>query len=274
MRNEEGMKRTLLIDGDEYLFKACSAVERETRWDDWNHVLHCNRQEAWDNFTRMVSQLGDRLDTDDTVLCFSGSRPYFRELLEASYKGERTKSRKPLCYSDLREMCADHYIVRSLDGLEADDVMGLLQTKPPASGLRTERTIICSQDKDMQTIPGTLWRQGELQEISVEQADRFFLFQALKGDPTDGYKGCPGMGDKRAEAWLAGERGDGDAWSWPRVVAAYVAKGLGESDALLQARLARILRWDDWDTKEKKVKLWSPAPAPSPAGNTANTGQE
>jgi len=253
------MKRVLLIDGDEYLFKACAAVERETRWDDQNHVLHCNEAEAWDNFTRMVSQLGDKLDAQDQVLCFSGKRPYFREHLDPGYKGGRDKVRKPLCYSDLRERCDQDYVTRSFDGLEADDVMGLLQTKP--SGARSQgamATIICSQDKDMQTIPGTLWRQGELQEISVEQADRFWLFQALKGDPTDGYKGCPGLGDKRATSWLEAENGPGLPWSWGRVLGAYTKAGLGEEDALLQARLARILRWEDWDSAKKEVRLWSP----------------
>lgn len=248
------MKTVLLIDGDEYLFKACAAVERETRWDDQNHVLHCNEVEAWDNFTRMVDQLCDRLDADDRVLCFSGRRPYFREELYPDYKGGRN-GRKPLCYADLRERCDAEYAVRTFEGLEADDVMGLLQTKP-----HKDKTIICSQDKDMQTVPGLLWRQGEVRTIFPKDADDYHMLQTLKGDPTDGYKGCPGMGDKRAQAWCSAETGIGLPWSWERVVGAYVKAGLTEDDALLQARLARILRWEDWDTTNKKVILWKPAP--------------
>lgn len=245
------MKQTLLIDGDEYLFRACSAVERETRWDEWNHVLHCNEVEAWDNFQRMVEQTCDRLSTPDAVLCFSGKRPYFREVLAPSYKGNRT-GRKPLCYSILRGLCDEHYTIRSFDGLEADDVMGILATKHRDK----HRYIIVSQDKDMQCVPGALFRGGEVVSISEEDADRFFLFQTLRGDPSDGYPGCPGMGDVKATKWLA------DLCTWPRVVLAYEKAGLTENDALLQARLARILRWSDWDSTKKEPILWQPTATP------------
>jgi hypothetical protein len=45
---------------------------------------------------------------------------------------------------------------------------------------------------------------------------------------------------------------------WPRVLEAYTKAGLTEADALTQARLARILRWSDWDAKERKPILWTP----------------
>lgn len=244
---------TLLIDGDEFLFKATSSVEREIQWDDVNHVLYCNRNEAWDNFQRLVDRLRDELGggTDtDAVLCFSGKRPYFREHLSSTYKGGRP-TRKPLCYSALRDLCAEHYTVRSTDGLEADDVMGILATKPN----RKTTYIICSQDKDMQTIPCSLFRGfgQEVKLIDETEADRFWLLQTLMGDATDNYKGCPGMGEKTGVKWLE-EHG----WDWSAVVAAYEKADQTEADALVQARLARILRWSDWDSKTKQPKLWSP----------------
>ena len=66
----------------------------------------------------------------------------------------------------------------------------------------------------------------------------------LTGDATDGYKGLPGCGPKGAIKVL-GEPPTGDysdiasAWEW--VVGAYARKGLTEDDAIVQARVARIL---------------------------------
>lgn len=245
---------TLLIDGDEYLFKACSVVERETRWDDENHVLTCNEREAWDNFTRLIDQLAERFETQDLVLCFSGKRPYFREAFYPAYKGGRV-GRKPLCYADLRVRCEETYLVRSMVGLEADDVMGILATKPG-----TLHSVICSQDKDMQTVPCFRYVGGDspVELIDTERARRFHFTQTLMGDKTDGYPGCPGMGPKRAADHLAAEKGSGSPWSWERVVEAYRRADLDEQVALEQARLAKILTWTDWDTTAKQPILWTP----------------
>jgi DNA polymerase-1 len=76
------------------------------------------------------------------------------------------------------------------------------------------------------------------------------------GDAVDGYSGCPGIGPKKAETVLANAK-DGVS-PWGVIVGAYVKAGLDEEDALLQARLARILQFGDYDLKTNKVKLWEP----------------
>jgi DNA polymerase-1 len=89
------------------------------------------------------------------------------------------------------------------------------------------------------------------------EADYWHMFQTLTGDAVDGYKGCPGMGPVGAQKLLS----DGMAMEdgmWPMVVKAYEKKNLTEEDALRNARLARILRWDDWDRKKKEPILWTP----------------
>ena len=79
------------------------------------------------------------------------------------------------------------------------------------------------------------------------------MIQTLAGDQTDGYSGVPGIGVKRAETLFNKE-----GYSWTTVVKAFTDKGLTEEDALLNARLARILTIDDYDTNEQQPKLWSP----------------
>ena len=61
-------------------------------------------------------------------------------------------------------------------------------------------------------------------------------------------------GVKRAEALFNKE-----GYSWKTVEKAFVDKGLTIEDALINARLARILTVDDYDFKKKRPILWSPS---------------
>jgi DNA polymerase-1 len=88
---------------------------------------------------------------------------------------------------------------------------------------------------------------------SLEEADKHFLMQCLTGDLTDGYSGLKGYGPKTAEKLL------GQRPAWSLVEKAYLDAGLTKEDALTQARLARILRWEDWDAKKKKPILYTGA---------------
>jgi len=251
-------KKLLLIDGDEFIFRATAAIERETRWDDQNHVIYANENEAVFNLTGMIKRIFDRFETKEHVLCFS-EPPNFRFTVDPSYKNNRAASRKPLCYAALRERVKTTYRCKSMPGLEADDVMGILATKPG----RTQR-IIVSQDKDMKTIPTTVWTGKDLLHISQEEADYNHLYQTLIGDTSDGYKGCPGVGPVKAEKLLnlaaesLADTHPHNTVRWWRIVKAYEKAGLTEADALTQARLARILRFTDWDSEKKEPILWTP----------------
>jgi DNA polymerase-1 len=59
---------------------------------------------------------------------------------------------------------------------------------------------------------------------------------------------------EKEETWVPGD----PASPWEIVVSAYRRAGLGEEAALVNARVARICRYTDYDFKEKKVKLWNP----------------
>jgi 5'-3' exonuclease len=249
----------LLIDGDEYLFLACVIAEVDIRWDEYNHVLQANRNEAWDNFATAIDHLAQKFNTQDITLCFSATydTPNFRLAIDPSYKAARQDKRKPLCYAALREEADDTYNTQTFPGLEADDVMGILATKPGADA------IIVSQDKDMKTLPAKIWTGEKMVHNGEEEADYCHLFQTLTGDTVDGFKGCPGIGPVKAEKLL----NDMALWhndefmtaaAWRVVVGAYEKVGLTEDDAITQARLARILRWDDWDRKKKEPILWTP----------------
>jgi 5'-3' exonuclease len=242
----------LLIDGDQYLYRSAAAAEHDVRWDDENHVLTANEIEVWDTVRQSLDKVFKHFGTTAHTMAM-GEGPYFRHKLAPDYKKGRT--RKPLCFYDVRTRMQDEYNVVTLPGIEADDIMGILATKPN----NFDKIIVC-RDKDLKQIPGKLWDGKKFKVITEQEADYWHLYQTLVGDSSDGYKGCPGVGPKKAEAILKSACADDgqDAYVWSAVVATYEKAKLTEADALLQARLARILRWSDWDSKKKEPILWEP----------------
>ena len=87
-------------------------------------------------------------------------------------------------------------------------------------------------------------------------ANKFHIFQTLVGDSTDNYKGCPSYGPKKAEKLMDGEDDINNLWT--KVLTAFDKAGLSTGHALTQARVARILRYGDFDFNTKQVKLWNP----------------
>jgi DNA polymerase-1 len=106
----------------------------------------------------------------------------------------------------------------------------------------------------MRQIPGKLYNMEETTLISESDGAKWHLIQSMAGDQTDGYSGVPGIGVKRAES-LFKEKG----YNWKTVVETFEEKGLSEDEALINARLAKILTKDDYDFKEKRPILWSPS---------------
>jgi len=138
-----------------------------------------------------------------------------------------------------------------LPGLEGDDVLGLFMT-----GGQYPYPIMVAIDKDMRTIPGRLLVDGELVVITEQEANMNWMLQALTGDVSDNYPGIKGCGPKTAAKVLAGAESLLEMWE--RVTAAYKKAGLGFADALLNARLARILRDGDYNHDTNVVRLWEP----------------
>jgi 5'-3' exonuclease len=257
------MARTiLLLDGDQYLHRGCAAVEKEVQWDEENYTISANSVEAWEVVIGSIDKVHNHFGKEcDLVVCLSEGAPggFRRKLVDPSYKMQRKDTRKPLCFYEMKEKLKLERKCVFFDDLEADDVMGILSTKPGP-----DHKIIISRDKDMKTIPGTLWDGGSgFHVINEGTADYWHLYQTLVGDASDGYKGCPGIGPVKAQKILKqanelAEDTEHPQGAWPAVVWTYIKAGLTEADALTQARLARILRWDDWDSQKKEVRLWTP----------------
>lgn len=197
-----------------------------------------------DKLDYTLNTIRKSVGTFDYRLCFS-DKVNFRKLLTPTYKSNRV-TRKPMGFLAFRQQIEEMYPSIVKPTLEADDVLGILATKPGNDA------IIVSGDKDLMQVPGKHLKDGKIVTVTKEEGDLFHLRQTLTGDQVDGYAGCPGIGPKTAEKVLDCED------RWAAIVQAYEKKGLTEADALLQARLARILRWEDWDNDNQKVILWEP----------------
>ena len=246
------MQTTLLIDGDILLYRESSAVEEAFDWGDDIWTLTGDAAVAKQAIDVWIAHHKELLEADKVVITLTGPENWRKDVLP-TYKNNRKGKRKPVVFPALREYCRATYRTVEFNTLEADDVMGLLAT----DGLRKidGKKIIVSEDKDMKTIPGYLYNPNHSEEgvqcLSKHQADRHHLTQALMGDLTDGYPGCPGVGPKTAEKILI-------EGTWEEVLGAYLKAGLTEEDALIQARVARILRKGEFSVRTQKVKLWNP----------------
>lgn len=258
------MKRILLIDADVVAYNAAFACEKAVEWETGYWTWNVAWDEVVDAFDTEIAKMMDTLKADEFKLCLTDSEGNFRLNVLSSYKDSRTRTRKPIVLKAFKQWLIDEREAYFRPGLEGDDCMGILATHDKLKGEK----IIVSIDKDMKTIPGKFIRWGtadaELMDLSEDEADYWHLYQTLMGDVTDGYKGCPGMGPKSAEAWLAKmPKGPVDPemtrlqWLWNLVVEAYAKKGLGEQEALTQARVARILRASDYNFKTKEPILWT-----------------
>ena len=246
-------KLRLLFDADMIVFRTCAAAEQEINWygDLW--TLHSDLAEVKDAIDTMIVSITDKVlrhmkheGAYEIAMCFS-SPPYFRSKVYPPYKINRVDKRKPLAYHAAVEWVKDNYNVVSIPNLEADDILGIYGTMPK------HPAVIISGDKDMRSIPCPFYNfiQDTFHKTTKEEADYWCLYQTLVGDATDNYKGCPKIGEVGAKKIL-----DKDC-SWDAVVAAYEKAGLSEEEALTQARVARILRFDDVDEDLKPI-LWTP----------------
>lgn len=239
---------TMLIDADIYLYRSCSSTEVEHDWGDdvWSLTTDLNDSKAY--FNKTLEEFQAELGIDDFILCTTSSNNFRKDVLP-TYKSNRKETRKPVGYKALLDWAVEEYPSMSLPRLEADDVMGILQTLPG------KETYIVSDDKDMMTIPGRLYQPQKLMKLNMseDEAYKWFLRQTLTGDPVDGYLGIKGVGPKRADAIVA------KSPTWRAVEAEYIKHGMTTEDAKAQARCARILRACDYDLENETIKLWEPS---------------
>lgn len=275
-------KTVLLIDGDVLAYRVAAAVEVAWEIEEGYWVWWADEDECWAGVEDEIADLTDKLSADDVVLALSDQRYNFRKDILPTYKHNRANVKRPLVLKAIRDRMMAAYDTYLRPGLEGDDVLGILATWPRFRRTRGNPVIV-SIDKDLKTIPCTYVRDLETGPVTISEAeaDRWHMIQTLAGDATDGYGGCPGIGMERATKAVEGmtklvpyehrltrgpRKGETEIRYeevetddlWKVVVSRFEAAGLDEEEALIQARVARILRASDYDFNNKEPRLWTP----------------
>lgn len=222
-------QKTLLLDGDQIVWKVCAACEYEVNWGRGIWSLYSDESTMLQTAMNVVTNARHNVPESTHIKMAFSSSTNFRKDLDPNYKGQRSK-RKPLGFTWLRDVMTEQYKAETWEGLEADDVIGIWAVEDPES-------VIWATDKDYLTVPCNLYQSGVLRHITEEQADKNLMIQTITGDTADNYKGVKGYGPKKATDWL-----DKQGYTWQAVYDLFIKNKQTEDEFVTNAKLARILR--------------------------------
>ena len=125
---------------------------------------------------------------------FLGGYGNFRkEIAPTTYKANRIDMELPKWFSEAKEYLVDKWKFIQVDGIEAEDAVGICLTKYPDA-------IIVRVDHDLDQLPGLHYNpiKEVFTEISRENAEYNQWKQCLTGCTSDQVKGIPGVGEVKA----------------------------------------------------------------------------
>ncbi|MFD2191855.1 DNA polymerase I [Pistricoccus aurantiacus] len=204
-------KPIVLVDGSSYLYRAFHALPALT-------TSKGQPTGAVRGVLSMLKRLIKDYPDSPMAVVFDAKGKTFRDELFEQYKAHR-----PPMPEDLRAQVEPlHACVRalglpllSIEGVEADDVIGTLARQATEAG---REAVISTGDKDMaQLVNGhvtlvntmkdeVLDRQGVEDKFGLPP-ERIIDFLALMGDKVDNIPGVPGVGEKTALGLLQGIEG-------------------------------------------------------------------
>lgn len=216
--------RMMLLDSASLYFRAFHGVPEKITAPDGTPV------NAVRGFLDMVSTLMTRRRPARLVACWDDDwRPAFRVAAVPSYKAhrladpgtgaEQVPATLAVQVPVIAEVLAAFGIARvGACGLEADDVIGTLATRAVAAGpgdvdvVTGDRDLFQLVDDDagirvlytgrgvrnLETVDGTRLRQ----KYAVPDGPAYADLAVLRGDPSDGLPGVPGVGEKTAAALI------------------------------------------------------------------------
>jgi 5'-3' exonuclease, N-terminal resolvase-like domain len=215
----------LLIDGDTIVYRAAFACEKSKYLVEYNDarktsdkfddkktatasmestdILWSRKEiEPLENCLNIVNNIMANIfkatGTEDYQVYLTGKNN-FRDKIAVTkpYKGNREFTEKPVYYKQVRDFLITKWGALVIDGMEADDAIGIASTKD---------TCIVSNDKDLDQIPGKHYdfTIGLLYDVPAKDAVKFFYQQLLSGDATDNIPGIPGIGKQKAAKLLDG----------------------------------------------------------------------
>ena len=201
-------EKILLIDGHSIIYRAFYGLPDLTN----SEGLHTN---GIYGFLNIIMKILEEEDPQYLTVVFDLPSPTFRHKQYAEYKGNRKPMPEELRQQVpvLKEVLASMGIyVVTLEGYEADDILGTLARKSEAQGM--EVTIL-SGDRDLLQlatdrikirIPKTSRGNTTVEDYLADQVKEKYQvtppqiieLKALMGDSSDNIPGIPGVGEKTA----------------------------------------------------------------------------
>ncbi|MDE1337392.1 DNA polymerase I [Vibrio aestuarianus] len=198
----------ILIDGSSYLYRAFHAYPGTMS----NGEIPTN---AVYGVVNMLRSMMRQFSSERMVVIFDAKGKTFRDEMYPQYKANR-----PPMPDDLRcQIEPLHNVIRamglpliSIEGVEADDVIGTLASQASKVGMPV---LISTGDKDMAqlvddniTLINTMTnlvldREGVIEKFGIPP-ELIIDYLALMGDKVDNIPGVPGIGEKTALALLQG----------------------------------------------------------------------
>lgn len=269
-----------LIDGDMIVHMACAAQQLSGDFGDGEgETVMFDMDEALRGAHRMIRNWTKGAQCSQSIVCFSEGKN-FRKIIYPDYKANRKGVEKPKAYYDVKAELEIEHEVWAIEGLEADDLMGIAGSRDPGN------YVVVSRDKDMMTIPGMIYNPDHHKKpVRVRKAiaDAMWMKQTMTGDTVDNYPGIPSVGEKTAQEILENphlivkgpveyfKRGPRKGqmkpptWAkgspcslWNSMISYGERYGVDEQHLITMARVARILRTGEFDTDNRVVKLWLP----------------
>lgn len=203
-------KLVVLVDGKNLAYRCHFAHKQlSTREGEPTGMLH--------GFLSELLRLHKVEPKARVVIAWDGQGPTWRHELRKEYKAnrpvnpeyEKMKKQSEVLVPLLKRL---RFWVPVVDGVEADDVIGILATKLARGNWEVR---IYSSDKDMYQLlanqPGiTVWKDWQEKPWTREDVEKqmgvppeeLLELRAMAGDPTDNLKGLKGIGPKKAAELL------------------------------------------------------------------------
>ncbi len=201
-------KKVMLIDGNSIVNRAFYGVPKLTN----NEGLYTN---AVYGFFNILFKLLDEEKPDYLAVAYDLKAPTFRHEAFEDYKGKRKAMPEELASQIpmLKELLSAFKIMQySMEGYEADDILGTLSKKAEEKGFST---VVVSGDRDLLQlasdtlkvrIPKTKAGKTEVEDyFSKDVFEKygvtpleFIELKGLMGDSSDNIPGVPGIGEKTA----------------------------------------------------------------------------
>jgi DNA polymerase-1 len=201
----------LAIDGPFVLYRSFFALPESITGTD-GHAVN-----ALLGATNLILRIAADREPRAIVVCFGAEAATYRVDLYSGYHAQRPPVPDPLAWQFERAPAlfgAFGWGHETSDELEADDLLGALASAEEQAG---GRAMIMTGDRDMyqcatERISVTFLKQGSSGFEDVDPSEvvnRYGIgpelvpdFIALRGDPSDGLPGAPGIGAKTAAALL------------------------------------------------------------------------